>query len=74
MDDSSISIRTEKLCHEIELIREEEQRYRNRPIHSLADKTEHQKREFRVLAIREELRTLVEKAKQQFSHGSVWYS
>jgi hypothetical protein len=74
MDDSSIAGRTEKLRREIELIQQEERRYRNHTLHSLAANAEREKREFRVLAIREELRTLVEKAKQQSSHGSVWYS
>ena len=74
MDDNSTLVRTEKLCREMELIRQEEQRYRNNKTHSKAEKAEHERREFRVLAIREELRTLVEKAKQQSSHGSVWYS
>ena len=73
MDDSSIAGRTEKLRREIELIQQEERRYRNHRFHSSAENTEHDQREFRVLAIREELRTLVEKAKQQLSHGSVWY-
>ena len=74
MDDISIAGRTEKLRREIELIQQEERRYRNDRSHSLAANAEHDKREFRVLAIREELRTLVERAKQQLSHGSVWYS
>jgi hypothetical protein len=74
MDDSSIAVRTEKLRREIGLIQQEERSYRNNRSHSLAENAEHEKREFRVLAIREELRTLVEKAKQQSSHGSVWYS
>jgi len=73
MDDSSIAGRTEKLRREIELIQQEERCYRSHRIHSSAENTEHDQREFRVLAIREELRTLVEKAKQQLSHGSVWY-
>ena len=75
MEDYSIAGRTEKLRREIELIQQEERHYRryNRS-HSLAEDGEHEKREFRVLAIREELKTLVEKAKQQSSHGSVWYS
>jgi hypothetical protein len=77
MDDSSIPARTEKLRREIELIQQEERCYRNRRMHSRmhspVENAEHEKREFRVLAIREELRTLVEKAKQQSSHGSVWY-
>jgi len=74
MDDCSIAGRTERLRREIELIRQEEHHYRDHRSHSLAENAEHGKREFRVLAIREELRTLVEKAKQQSSHGSVWYS
>ena len=74
MDDSSIAARTEKLRREIELIQQEERHYRIHRSHSLAENAEHEKREFRVLAIREELRNLVEKAKQQSSHGSVWYS
>lgn len=74
MDDSSIAGRTEKLRREIELIQQEERNYRSRRDNSLAQIAEREKREFRILAIREELRTLVEKAKQQSSHGSVWYS
>jgi hypothetical protein len=74
MDDSSIAGRSEKLRREIELIQQEERRYRSSRNHSLAAIAEHEKRGFRVLAICEELRTLVEKAKQQSSHGSVWYS
>jgi hypothetical protein len=74
MDDCSIVGRTERLRREIELIQQEERRYRNNRSHSLAANAEHEKRELRVLAIRAELRTLVEKAKEQSSHGSVWYS
>ena len=74
MDDCSIAGRTERLRREIEVIQQEERRYRNRRMHSLVENAEHEKREFRVLAIREELRALVEKAKEQSSHGSVWYS
>ena len=74
MDDSSIAGRTEKLRREIELIEREERSYRAHRSHSLSENAEHDNREFRVLAIREELRALVEKAKQQLSHGSVWYS
>jgi hypothetical protein len=74
MDDTSIIGRTERLRGEIELILQEERHYRTRRSHSLAQNAEHDRREFRVLAIREELRTLAEKAKQQSSHGSVWYS
>jgi hypothetical protein len=74
MDESSTAGRTEKLRREIVLIQQEESSYRDHGHHSLAEKAEHDEREFRVLAIREELRTLVEKAKQRLSHGSVWYS
>jgi len=74
MDDISVAGRTEKLRQEIELIQQEERCYRNHKSHSLAENAEHDRREFRVLAIREELRMLVEKAKEQLSHGSVWYS
>jgi hypothetical protein len=74
MDDSSIAGRTEKLRREIELIQQEERCYRNNRSHSPAANVEREKREFRVLAIREELRSLIEKAKQKSSHGSVWYS
>ena len=74
MDDTSIAGRTEKLRREIELILQEESHYRTHRSHSLAENAEHDKRQFRVLAIREELRTLGEKAKQQSSHGSVWHS
>lgn len=74
MDDSSIGGKAEKLRQEIEAILQEERHYRSRNGHSLAENAEHDKREFRLLAIREELRTLVEKAKQRSSRGSVWYS
>ena len=74
MDDSSIGGKAEKLREEIEVILQEERRYRSLKGHSLAENADHDKREFRILAIREELRTLLEKARQQSSHGSVWYS
>lgn len=74
MDDSSIGGKAEKLRQEIELILQEERRYRSLNGHSLAENADHDKRQFRILAIREELRTLLEKSKQQSSHGSVWYS
>ncbi len=56
--------RTERLRHEIALIQQEEHRYRSHKNHSLAETTEHHKRKFRILAIREELRTLVEETKE----------
>jgi hypothetical protein len=74
MDDCSIAGRTEKLRREIERIQLEERRYRLNRSHSPDENKELEKREFRVLSIREELRTFVEKAKQRSSHGSVWYS
>lgn len=73
MDDSSIAARTEKLRREIALIQQEEHRYRSHKNHTLSESAEHHKREFRILAIREQLRTLVEKAKEQSNHGTVWY-
>ena len=69
MDDHSIAGRTEKLRLEIEQIQQEERHYRNKRSHSPVENADHMKREFRVLAIREELRTLVEKA----SHRDGWY-
>jgi len=63
MDDSSIAGHTGKLRREIELIQHEERLYRSQMHPSLADRAAHVKREFRVLPIREELGTLVEKAK-----------
>jgi hypothetical protein len=74
MDDSSIAGRTENLRREIALIQQEERSYRGHEIHSPLDRAEHAKREGRVLSIRDELKTLVEKGKQQLSHGLVWYS
>ncbi len=73
MHDSSIAARTEELRREIALIQQEEHSYGSRKNHSHAENAEHNKRELRMLAIREELRTLVEKAKEQFNHGTVWY-
>ena len=46
MDDISIAGRTEKLRQEIELIQQEERRYRNHKIHSWAENAEHDRREF----------------------------
>lgn len=74
MDDSSIAARTETLRREIALIQQEENRYRSHKSHSLAENADHAKRESRILAIREELRTPVEKAKEQSNHATVWYS
>jgi len=74
MDDSSIAGRTDNLRREIALIQQEERSYRGHGIHSDLDRAEHAEREGRVLSIRDELKTLVEKVKQQLSHGLVWYS
>jgi len=74
MDDSSIASHTEKLRREIELILEEERIYSNRRGHSFADKAEHEKRKSRMVAIRDELKRLVEKETSKLNHGSVWYS
>lgn len=74
MEDNSISERTHKLSQEIDLIQQEERRYRSHSNHAFVDKEAHEKREQRMIAIREELRTLLEKAQQQSSHGLVWYS
>ena len=73
MDDGSIAGRTEKLRQKILLIQQKERSYRGHGHHSIDEKADHDKREFRVLAIREELRTLGEKTKQKVDHGSVWY-
>ena len=74
MDDSSIAGRTGKLRREIEQIRQEELRYLNQQKHSLVDQAAHLERVQQMFAIRAELRTLLEKAKQQSMHGAVWYS
>jgi len=74
MDESSIGGKAEKLGQEIEVILQEEHSYRSRKGHSLAENADHDKRQFRILTIREELGTLLQKARQQSSHGSVWYS
>jgi hypothetical protein len=74
MDDSSIAGHTEKLRREIELILEQERIYRNRKGPSLYDKAEHDKRKSRLVAIRDELKRLVEKETSILSHGSVWYN
>jgi hypothetical protein len=58
MDDSSIEGRVEMLRREIAMIQRAELNYRGHRNHSLEDKAEHDKREFRILAIREELRKL----------------
>jgi hypothetical protein len=74
MDDDSIAGCTQKLRQDMELLLREEWRYRRSRTHSLADNNEHDKRKVRLVSIREELRSLVEKANRHASHGSVWYS
>jgi hypothetical protein len=70
---SSLASHTEKLRREVELILEEERIYRNWEGCPFAEKAEHEKRKSRLVAIRDELKTLVEKQTSAFSHGSVWY-
>lgn len=74
MDDSSIAQRTHKLSQEIDLIQQEERRYRTHSNHAFVEKAAHEKREQRMIAIREELRTLLERAQQQSTNGLVWYA
>jgi hypothetical protein len=74
VNDDSIAGRTQKLRQDLELLLREEWRYRRNRTHSEEDNTEHDRRKTRLVAIREELRVLVEKANSQLSHGSVWYS
>jgi hypothetical protein len=65
MDDDSFSDRMVELRREIELIRQEERKYRGRKVHSVADKAAHTKREVRLLQIRSELETLRRQGKRQ---------
>ena len=62
MDDCSIAGWTERLRREIEAVQLEQRVYRLHRSHSPEENKEHEKREFRVLSVREELRTLVEKS------------
>ena len=73
MNDDSIAKRTRKLRQEMELLLQEEWDYRRNQTHSHEDNAEHDRRKTRLVAIREELRVLVEKATSQLSHGTVWY-
>jgi hypothetical protein len=52
------------LRREIEMIQQAEHNYRGHRNHSLDDTAEHDKREFRVLEIREELKTHFHRGKQ----------
>lgn len=60
----AIATRTERLRREIELLQNNERVYRRQLHRSRADRVEHQMREFRLIAIREELKALCEKARQ----------
>jgi hypothetical protein len=73
VNDDSIAKRTRKLRQDMELLLREEWHYRRNRTHSQEDNTEHDRRKTRLVAIREELRVLVEKATSQLSHGTVWY-
>jgi hypothetical protein len=74
VNDDSSAKRTRTLRQDMELLMREEWHYRRNRTHSDEDNTEHDSRKTRLVAIREELRVLVEKANSQLSHGSVWYS
>jgi hypothetical protein len=74
MQDDSIAGRTQKLGQDIDALLQEEWRYRSSRSRSQAENTEHENRKARLVAIREELRLLAEKANRQSTHGSVWYS
>jgi hypothetical protein len=64
MSRSSIAARIKQLRREIEVIQQEEHRYRSHSSRSLAENAEHDKRERRLIAIRNAFRTLLETAKQ----------
>jgi hypothetical protein len=51
MDDDSIAGRTQKLRQDMELLLQEEWRYRRSRTHSLADNNEHDKRKVRLVGI-----------------------
>jgi hypothetical protein len=74
VNNDSIAGRAQKLRQDMELLLQEEWRYRRSPTHSKAENTERDNRKARLVAIREELRILVEKANRQSSHGLVWYN
>jgi predicted NUDIX family phosphoesterase len=73
-NDDSIAGRTQTLRQDLEVLLQEEWLYRRSRTRSQAEKADHDKRKIRLVAIREELRLLVEKANQQSTHGAVWYS
>jgi hypothetical protein len=74
VSDDSIAARTQKLRQDMVLLLRAEWRYRRSRTHSEAENGDHDRRKARLVAIREELRILAEKATRQSSHGSVWYS
>lgn len=74
MDETSILERMQDLSREMELLRGREVQYRSRKTRSFPERAEHEKRAFRMAAIRDELQTLVERAKQHASQSLVWYS
>jgi len=64
IEEMTIPTRTEKLRREIELLQNNERVYRRQMHRSRSDKVERQMREFRLIAIREELKALREKGRQ----------
>ena len=73
-NDDSIAGRTQTLRQNLEVLLQEEWLYRRSRTRSQAEKADHDKRKIRLVAIREELRLLVEKANRHSTHGAVWYS
>jgi hypothetical protein len=73
-NDDSIAGRTQTLRQDLEVLLQEEWLYRRSRTRSQAEKADHDKREIRLVAIREELRLLVDKANRHSTHGAVWYS
>jgi hypothetical protein len=73
-NDDSIAGRTQTLRQNLEVLLQEEWLYRRSRTRSQAEKADHEKRKIRLVAIREELRFLVEKGNRHSTHGAVWYS
>jgi hypothetical protein len=73
-NDDSIAGRTQTLRQNLEVLLQEEWLYRRSRTRSQAEKADHDKRKIRLVAIREELRFLVEKGNRHSTHGAVWYS
>ena len=61
-NDDSIAGRTQTLRQDLEVLLQEEWLYRRSRTRSQAEKADHDKRKTRLVAIREELRLLLEKA------------